>query len=272
PELPRTALWGALCAVNHLPLAEALLEGGANPTDGVSSHITAGGGNLPALELLHRFGLAVDGIPGGVPPLRYILSWADTAVGVRWLLDPGANPDLAWVERGDAPLHIAAQRWDVPMIELLVQHGADIHLRRSDGRTAHDLAALHGNRDIAGWLLARGAEDELSPLERFVAACARGDRATAESMLQTNPGLRSELQREHHLMMYVPAQRGDAAILETMLACGLDPNVNDGDGVTVLHHAAMAGRVEAVRVLLQHGAAVNALDGMFSATPLVWAT
>jgi hypothetical protein len=33
----------------------------------------------------------------------------------------------------------------------------------------------------------------------------------------------------------------------------------------------MAGRVSAVRALLAHGASVNALDGMFSASPLVWA-
>ena len=79
PELPRTALWGALCAVNHFPLAEALLEGGANPTDGVSLHIAAGSGNLPALELLWRFDVNVNGIPGGVPPLRYILGWAANA-------------------------------------------------------------------------------------------------------------------------------------------------------------------------------------------------
>ena len=77
PELPRTALWGALCATSHLPLAEILLQRGANPTDGVSTHITAGGGHLEALELLQRFGLDPNGIPGGVPPLRYLLSWAE---------------------------------------------------------------------------------------------------------------------------------------------------------------------------------------------------
>jgi ankyrin repeat protein len=33
----------------------------------------------------------------------------------------------------------------------------------------------------------------------------------------------------------------------------------------------MAGYPEAVRVLIEFGADVNALDGMFSATPLVWA-
>jgi ankyrin repeat protein len=271
-ELPRTALWGALCAVNHFPLAEVLLERGANPTDGVSMHITAGSGNLPALELLHRFRVNVNGIPGGVPPLRYILSWSRTPTGISWLLEHGADPNLPWAEPGDAPLHIAAQRWDVPMVELLVRHGADIDQRSRDGRTAHTLAALHGNQQIAEWLRAHGANDELSPLEKFVSACARGDQAQAVEMLRTNPALRGELSREHHLMMHVPAERGDVAALETMLICGFDPNAKDNEGVTPLHRAAMAGSTEAVRVLLAHGASVNALDGMFSATPLVWAT
>jgi ankyrin repeat protein len=270
-ELPRTALWAALCATSHLPLAQVLLEGGANPTDGVSTHIAAGGGNLAALELLARFGVNVDGIPGGVPPLRYILGWADTDTGVRWLLEHGANPNLSWGEQNDAPLHVAAQRWDVSMVELLVKHGADIHQRRADGRTAHTLSELHGNREIAEWLLAHGARNELSQLEGFIAICARGDGAGGEAMLRAQPGLRHELRREHHLMMHVPAERGDAKVLEAMLGCGFDPNVKDNDGVTALHRAAMAGRADAARVLIRHGAAVNALDGMFAGTPLLWA-
>ena len=273
-ELPRTALWGALCAASHLPLAEALLEGGANPTDGVSTHIAAGTGNLAALELLHRFHVNVNGIPGGVPPLRYVLSWAVNvarSAGVRWLLEHGANPNLSWGELDDSPLHIAAQRWDVSMIELLVHHGAEIHQRRADGRTAHTLAELHGNPNIAAWLLAHGATDELSLQERFVSACARGDRVHADALLQAHSNLRSELRAEHHLMLQLPAERGDVAVLETMLACGFDPNAKDNEHVTALHRAAMAGRAEAVRTLLGHGASVDALDGMFSATPLVWA-
>ena len=274
-ELPRTALWAALCAVAHLPLAQVLLEGGANPTDGVSMHITAGSGNLDALELLHRFGVNVDGIPGGVPPLRYILGWAHNdgprVAGIGWLLEHGADANLSWGELNDAPLHLAAQRWDVPMTELLVAHGADIHRRRSDGRTAHTLAELHGNQDIAAWLLVHGAKDELSSLDRFVSACASGSRARAESLLQAEPALRNQLRDEHHLMMHVPAERGDAAVLETMLMCGFDPNVKDHDGVTALHRAAMGGRTEAARVLIAGGANVNALDGMFAGTPLLWA-
>jgi ankyrin repeat protein len=275
-ELPRTALWGALCVVRHLPLAEALLEAGANPTDGVSMHIVAGVGDVASLELLHRYHVDVNGIRGGVPPLRYILSWAHNdpvrAAGIRWLLEHGADPNLPWSEPGDAPIHVVAERWDVAMMDLLVRHGADIHQRRADGRTAHTLAELHGNTDVAAWLLAHGATDERTPLERFISACARGDRASADALLQVHPGLRGELGEEHHRMMHVPAERGDYAVLETMLACGFKPAATDVDGVTALHKAAMAGHAEAVRVLLAHGAPVNALDGMFAATPLVWAS
>jgi hypothetical protein len=271
PELPRTALWGAVCAVGHLPLAEVLLEAGANPTDGVTTHIAGGGGNLDALEMLHRHGLNVDGIPGGVPPLVYMMTWAENPTGPRWLLEQGADANLAWGDAGEAPLHVAARRWDVPMVERLVEHGADVSRRRADGATPHTLAELYGNPEIAAWLLAHGAADELSPVEQFIAACARADRSAADALLAAHPTLRSEIRPEHHVMLHRPAESGNAAVLETMLACGFDPDARDKDNVTPLHRAAMGGHVDAVRVLLKHSADVNALDGMFSAPPLVWA-
>ena len=271
PELPRTALWGAVCAVRHLPLAEVLLEAGANPTDGVTMHIAGGGGNLEALELLQRFGVNVNGIPGGVPPLVYMMFWGTSPAGPRWLLEHGADPNLAWGQDGEAPLHVAARRWDVAMVELLMDRGADVERRRFDGYTPYALAELHGNREIAARLAAYGANNDLSALDQFVAACARADRVSAESMLSARPSLRNELRPKHHLMMEHPAETGQVDVLETMLACGFDPNVRDKDNVTALHRAAMAGHPQAVRILLNFGADINALDGMFSATPLVWA-
>jgi hypothetical protein len=271
PELPRTALWASVCIAGHLPLAEVLLGAGANPTDGVTMHIAGGGGDLAALDLLHRYGVNVDGIPGGVPPLVYMMGWANKLDGPRWLLEHGADPNLAWGDAREAPLHVAAKRWSVAMVEQLVGHGADVSQRRADGATAHTLAELYGNHDIATWLLDHGAKDELSPLERFIAACARGDRATADTMLQANPGLRGELDHKHHVMLHRPAESGNAAVLETMLACGFDPDARDNEKVTPLHRASMAGYADAVRVLLAHHADVNAHDGMFAASPLVWA-
>jgi ankyrin repeat protein len=271
PELPRTALWGALCAVKHLPLAEVLLDAGANPTDGVSVHIAGGRGDLAALDLLRRYGVNVNGVPGGVPPLVYMMGWGTNPAGSLWLLEHGADPNLAWGDEDEAPLHVAARRWDVAMVEHLVRYGADLQRRRKDGYTPHTIAELYGNHDIAERLLALGAHDELSPLERFIAACARGDGAGARAMLEAQPNLRTRLRPEHHVMLHRPAESGNAAVLKTMLASGFEPDARDKDNVTPLHRAAMGGHVEAVRVLLEFGADVNALDGMFSATPLVWA-
>ena len=42
--------------VGHVPLAQLLLEAGAKPTDGVTTHIAGGRGDIEALELLHRYG------------------------------------------------------------------------------------------------------------------------------------------------------------------------------------------------------------------------
>lgn len=271
PELPRTALWGALCAVVHLPLARVLLEAGANPTDGVSLHIVASAGNESALELLREHGVNVDGIPGGVPPLRYILDFTTDATGPRWLLTHGADANRSWGELDEAPLHVAARRWDISFVELLIRHGADVHRRRADGRTPHTVAELHGNHRVAQCLLTHGARDDLSPVDRFAAVCARGDRAAASAMLRKYPGLRDDLQPEHHRLMQLPAERGDMAALATMLASGFDPNATDKDGVTPLHRAAGAGRATAVRLLLAHGASAEVTDTMFSAPPLIWA-
>jgi ankyrin repeat protein len=200
-----------------------------------------------------------------------MMTWATNPDGPQWLIEHGADPNLPWGADSESPLHVAARRWDVEMVERLLRHGADPHRRRSDGSTAHTLAELHGNRGVATRLLTLGATDELSPLERFVAACARGDRAAADAMLEARPVLRGELRPEHHLLLHRPAESGNAQVLETMLACGFDPDARDKDNVTPLHRAAMGGHPEATRVLLAGGADVNALDGMFAAPPLVWA-
>lgn len=270
----RPVLWGATLVTRSLPLAALLLEAGADPNDGVTLPLAAGGGNLDALELLHVHGgdpnqaWATD----GSATLYAILHWAAGQNGVRWLLDHGANPDPVFPANGETPMHVVATQWDAALAELLASRGADINRLRADGRTPFTVAELSGNREVAAWLLAHGARDDMSDVDRLVAVCSRGDGEAAQAMLAAHPALRAQIASSYNDALIKAAERGDTRAIETMLACGFDPNIGDEEiGKTPLHAAAMEGWPAAVRILLAHGASPAARDREFHAQPLVWA-
>jgi len=270
----RPVLWGSVSVVRSLRLAAALLDAGADPSDGVTLPLAAGAGNVAALELLVMHGADVNRpwATDGTPPLYAILHWAKTDAGARWLLEHGADPDRVVAENGETPLHVVAASWDVPLAEELVNRGADIAPARADGRTPYAVAELNGNREVAAWLLAHGAPRDLSDVDRLVSACSRGDRTVAAAMLAARPDLRRAIGPEHYAAFYRAVERNDINAIEAMLECGFDPNRPDESiGKTALHAAAMEGWPAAVRVLLTHGASVTVRDREFKAQPLIWA-
>jgi ankyrin repeat protein len=129
------------------------------------------GGSIEALVLLLRHGANVEGAEGDTPLLMALYRAQPEAIHL--LLAVGANPSVRGLE-GDSPLRVAAERGDllgaatllrggaratidepggpagasalgiaatrldVPMIELLLQSGADPDARDADHLTARD--------------------------------------------------------------------------------------------------------------------------------------
>jgi ankyrin repeat protein len=240
----------------------------------VTLPLAAGMSDIAALELLRAHGANVNhpwATDGGTP-LYEILHWAGSPDGARWLIAHGAACDAIFAGNGETALHVVAESWGPDLAELLVAHGADVNRRRTDGRTPYAVAELSGNRAMADWLAAHGADANITDVDRFVAACSRGDRAVAGAMLERQPGLRAEISTEHYRAFYRAAERNDAAAIETMLACGFEIDRPDESiGKTALHVAAMEGWPDAARVLLAHGASVSVRDREFQAQPLIWA-
>ncbi len=269
----RPVLWGAVCVTRLLPLARLLLEAGAEPNDGVTLTLAAMNGDLHALDLLHQHGARADHpwATDNTAPLYTHIQWTEQADGVRWLLDHGADANRRNGPQQETALHVAARRGNLAVAQLLHRHGADLTLARADGRTAYALARLNGNDAVADWLRDHDAATDLATVDRFTATAARGDRDEATVLVQNHPGLTDQLTTEHYAVLFQLAERGDADGLASLLACGFDANATDSDGCTPLHRAAYAGRVDTVRVLLDHGASLTALDKEFKAQPLIWA-
>lgn len=273
PKTPLSVLWAAACHSRHHALAQVLLEAGAKPDDGESVYHAAENGDLAMLDLLAAHGAQADGGAGAAAwsntPLYFILGHyaglahdAEVRRGAAWLLAHGANPNRVCYPQktAETPLHAAARHWDAAMIELLLAHGADLHARRADGKTALTLAELNGRTSAATALRAHGAVEELSLEDKFIAACMRGDRA--EALRLRDPAFVAA-----NAKIFLEAS---APAIETMLACGFDLATTGGMGETKLHWAAFTGNLAAVHILLAHGASVTARDKNYQAPPLGW--
>ncbi len=71
--------------------------------------------------------------------------------------------------------------------------------------------------------------------------------------------------------LYLACQNANAAMIERLLKAGADPNSVSTEGETALMTVARTGVVEAAKVLLDHGAKVDAREEWHGQTALMWA-
>jgi ankyrin repeat protein len=191
-------------------------------------------------------------------------------------LDHGANPNCLtrWKY---TPFQQAIRRDNgLVMIESLLDHGADPHLANSnDNRNGLQMAEYHGRGDILAALAQRGFAINLddskgaSTLDSLVAACARADLATAQSIIAHDPNLQAQLLSIGGTLLARFAGADNSAGVRCLLALGISPAAlwPEGDGYwelaplsTALHVAAWRAHHDVVRALIAAGTPVNALD------------
>jgi ankyrin repeat protein len=71
--------------------------------------------------------------------------------------------------------------------------------------------------------------------------------------------------------LFLACQNANPAIIERLLKAGADPNSVSTEGETALMTVARTGVVEAAKVLLEHGAKVDAREEWHGQTALMWA-
>ncbi|KAF2494497.1 ankyrin, partial [Lophium mytilinum] len=177
-------------------------------------------------ELLLERGVSLQPALSGVNAIHpAVCSGSQSLVRLLYSREPVLNVSD---KRGNHPLHIAASRWDQPMIGLLLELGADLPARNDLGQTLLHSAMLgYGSP---------GGPQVIRVLDR--------------------PGSR-ELEG---LLLGLSPNRVLPCLVEWLIDNGLDVNAMDDHGNNPLHYAAALARDDVVSVLLQRNADVDALN------------
>jgi ankyrin repeat protein len=266
PEF-ESALYGAAAVAHHAGVTRVLLEHGADPNDGeVAYHAPEGWDNAPLKLLVDSGKLSADTLS---TMLLRKADWHDYE-GIKLLLEHGANPNQL-THWGFAAIHQALRRDnDLSNIELMLDHGADpAFANRSDGRSAISSAARRGRGDVLEALDHRGIPVRLEGIEQLIAACARNDEAGVRALAGSEPEVIQDLRTNGGSPLAEFAGNGNANGVRLLLKLGVDVGaLYEGDGYfdiarnsTALHVAAWRARPAVVKLLIEHDAAVNALDG-----------
>ena len=184
----------------------------------------------------------------------------------RFLIENGSDVH----QGGDGPLMRAALNGDrVAMMELLVAHGADVNARWHGDYPILFAACEAVDPVSLRWLLEHGADPVCGALDYVIGSYAR----SAELPACIDVLLAHGAVTKYDLPGVLPVLRGQldelAALLQAdgALATRQYPELNFGTsggrmltlaGATLLHVAAEYQRVQAVRMLLDAGADVNA--------------
>ena len=265
-----SALYGAIGHAENLPLAEALLQRGADPNDNESLYHATELPNLDGVRLLFAHGAKI-----AFTNAFYRMLDRESLDGVRLFLENGANPnDALYAHPSETPadprnaLHhaiIRGRSGDVGA--LLIDHGVDT-TARYDGRAPYALAVACGNASMARMLENRNLATPLSDAERFLACIANLDAEGARALLAARPGLwqdltDSDLERPATLAMTAEA----LPMLRLMAELGFDPNRRGESDSPPIHSAAWWGHADIVAMYVGLGVDLE-IRNMFGGTAL----
>ncbi len=256
PDHPQPALFGAVARAACWPMVERLLAAGANPNDNESLYHATEQSDRRIIAALVQAGARWQGTNALYRQLDH-----DNLAHLAQVLDLGADVQ----ERGPGgggPLHHALIRGrGLPFIQLLVAHGAEPGLRDAHGFTPAALAARSGDVHTLAFLAGLGHHPPHGLRDRLLAACAAADEVSARALLAQQPGGVASLDPLALRLLPDQAQRGHHASVQLMLQLGWPVAVPGDWQASALNQAAFRGDAAMVQLLLAHGARWDERNG-----------
>ncbi|KAF1318972.1 Tkl protein kinase, partial [Globisporangium splendens] len=270
--------WGSVPPLFHAielgddaEMMELLVSHGADLTtahpssEGYSTlHLMARHGRLTMLQHLQRLNYSVVDFhrvvsAEGHTPLHEAVVYGQYEVARFLIEEYPADFDLNYGRRHKEPaLTLAAQRGHLPIVELLLVHGADVNKKVDGGSTALIEAAAEGHFEVVKCLCENGASLELardhdgaSPLS---AAAQGGHADIVEYLVEERQADAFATNRLGLTVLGEAAISGHINTVRVLLPYLGDFNVELS---RVLCHAVMYGDLEVVELLVANGGDVN---------------
>lgn len=192
-------------------------------------------------------GPAVAALPDPVT-LGVAIETGDLARAQRWL-DEGMDPNMV-ADRVGSGLMIAAWEGNVPMMELFLARGADVHKTNRLGEQALQLAAWRGHIEAVRWLLDHGAKVNRdgrgwSALHYAVFA---GQRDIAQLLMARGADVNARAPNDASVLM-MAAREGQEELARVLLDAGADPRLTNDRGDTALTWAMRQGNFRIAKLV-----------------------
>jgi len=185
--------------------------------------------------------------------------FGNSEAAVKLLLERGANPNIRCEGDNAYPLHFAVEKHRLPIIRLLVEHGADTigegdyhELGVIGWATAWDY--IQPNPEIVAYLLAHGARHNI------LSAVAMGEAEVIRELVARTPNdleRRMNGTRMRRMPLHLAVIKNQPAAVTTLLDLGANTESLDEAGFSALDLAALDGRHDLAQVLLERGAKVR---------------
>jgi ankyrin repeat protein len=249
----------------HIKVVKTLLEKGAkvnlaNRIGFTALHMAVHAGDIELVRLLLNYGadkMKPDGY--GETPLMVALQDKNQVI-LRVLLKIGQEDRVA--RNGATDLHCVSFRGNVPVMEALLNYGANIdQVSEKEGFTPLMIAVIHGHEAAAALLLEKGAKidlaDKTGKTALYMAAITGGIEFVK---LLLEHGADQIKATEYRSIPLTGASRMGYVEIVRLLLNAAGPHVNLIESQYVKNafsYAMIGGHVSVVRLLLDHGAGID---------------
>ena len=159
----------------------------------------------------------------------------------------GIGPD------GNSPLHVAAERGNRVIAQILLEKNADVDLPNRDGHTALYLAVMSGRIQIALLLTKYQARFAPDQLLLDVARNGINDRDVLRFLLKQGAQINIQ-DDEGNTPLHIAVNLGHRVLVRQLITRGADLNLKNKAGNNPLELAIASRNEEIIQLLRQHGA------------------